>query len=699
MYLSSQYSISVNESDEEVGLLSNQKSGSFLKLNDVPTYGLYNRSDYMQRCHKRCRKLNDKNGEQLKRLLWFGGESSKSGDCCSSLFCTMIFILPLLSLILLIPNKHAASLHTKIVIISTCLAVLLLLTFWHAYSIYVIVQNKAKWLRSWFTVEVSDTTIPSPSCPVGTGGHGGRFFDIRYNLRYYDITKESISSSPVLDDEKRKELMAIFNNRNIGKARLILYKKRYLRVFANASFIGKFLADKDVKGSKLNVLHKPQSVVFSKVQKPILFHEVTSILSLALGFSVPKEIQWKGLQSGNPFNRPNAIVMFTVDSMPVDADMKVAHTNQFSVKASSESSRLEMLALSSKKSLCDHISEIYNGKSSTLSLSASEELAAAGYSDGERSQTVFWNEKQNAWVLISKKSPKGEVLFTKLQLIKEMKNIFNSDDIKYIAKKKSIVVSTKTADVSFDLERKADWMFFGELAMTHLVSKKIASKAEYITDGVPDVYMFGITGLKDLQKKYGTDSIQVRAAIKVLETFIPEVSDKFVKLYKGNILAVELTLKKNEAPEIHDTKDTRIIYDHVKKHLGQQSFDQFHKKFPELHVFEEMEQKAKKSLCQQLSGLVSKFGVEMKFKCASDNEHHKLSRRSLLSVKVDSGLGSNINLASLYHSSFPIIFNIWFWLLVVLALVVYVICLVMWYMDPGRDSIIYRMTNQRIKMD
>ena len=60
---------------------------------------------------------------------------------------------------------------------------------------------------------------------------------------------------------------------------------------------------------------------------------------------------------------------------------------------------------------------------------------------------------------------------------------------------------------------------------------------------------------------------------------------------------------------------------------------------------------------------------------------------------------SKVNLAPEYSEDYPIIFNIWLWLLVVLVLTIYVVCLVMWYMDPGRDSIIYRMTSQRIKTD
>ena len=58
-----------------------------------------------------------------------------------------------------------------------------------------------------------------------------------------------------------------------------------------------------------------------------------------------------------------------------------------------------------------------------------------------------------------------------------------------------------------------------------------------------------------------------------------------------------------------------------------------------------------------------------------------------------------VNLAPVYSADYPVIFNICLWLLVVLALALYVISLVMWYLDPGRDSIIYRMTSQRIKTD
>lgn len=39
------------------------------------------------------------------------------------------------------------------------------------------------------------------------------------------------------------------------------------------------------------------------------------------------------------------------------------------------------------------------------------------------------------------------------------------------------------------------------------------------------------------------------------------------------------------------------------------------------------------------------------------------------------------------------------WLMIALALAVIAIAYNLWNMDPGYDSIIYRMTNQKIRMD
>ncbi|XP_065056695.1 uncharacterized protein LOC135684920 [Rhopilema esculentum] len=357
-----------------------------------------------------------------------------------------------------------------------------------------------------------------------------------------------------------------------------------------------------------------------------------------------------------------------------------------------------MLSLSHQKTLSSHLSDIYDGKSYTLSISADEDLAAAGYSDGEKSQTVVWNKKENAWVMLDSKSPKGEVIYTKEQLLNEIDSIFNKDGIRYNAKKEQLVVKVKTAEVHFDLKSEADFLFFSELAVTKILLNKVAVKHDVVGDRIPDVFMIGFSSLKELQRTYGLNSPQVKAAILILEKIIPELTEKLVKAYNGNILAAQLTLKTSNQDAVSESGEHKGIYDKVKTHLGQNGIEDFYIRFQELHVANEIENHARQSLCKQMASLVSGFGGNMNFKCANEDDNRRLTRRSLL-AKMVSGDQNTIQLASLYNKNFPVIFNLWFWLMVVLFLSVYAISLVMWYMDPGRDSIIYRMTSQRVKND
>ncbi|CAB1328973.1 unnamed protein product [Coregonus sp. 'balchen'] len=73
--------------------------------------------------------------------------------------------------------------------------------------------------------------------------------------------------------------------------------------------------------------------------------------------------------------------------------------------------------------------------------------------------------------------------------------------------------------------------------------------------------------------------------------------------------------------------------------------------------------------------------------------------RSILESKQISNPGSPYNLAYKYNFNYAVIFNIVLWLMIILALAVIVISYNLWNMDPGYDSIIYRMTNQKIRLD
>ena len=57
------------------------------------------------------------------------------------------------------------------------------------------------------------------------------------------------------------------------------------------------------------------------------------------------------------------------------------------------------------------------------------------------------------------------------------------------------------------------------------------------------------------------------------------------------------------------------------------------------------------------------------------------------------------NLAAPVDPNYAVIVNIILWMSLLIVISVLAISIGIWNMDPGRDSIIYRMTSQRMKKD
>jgi len=66
---------------------------------------------------------------------------------------------------------------------------------------------------------------------------------------------------------------------------------------------------------------------------------------------------------------------------------------------------------------------------------------------------------------------------------------------------------------------------------------------------------------------------------------------------------------------------------------------------------------------------------------------------------IASSKTNEFNLATYYNEDYPVIFNIILWFMVIFGLSLLAICYAIAAMDPGRDSIIYRMTSTRMKKD
>ncbi|KAM7132988.1 dynein regulatory complex protein 9 isoform 1-T5 [Molossus nigricans] len=73
--------------------------------------------------------------------------------------------------------------------------------------------------------------------------------------------------------------------------------------------------------------------------------------------------------------------------------------------------------------------------------------------------------------------------------------------------------------------------------------------------------------------------------------------------------------------------------------------------------------------------------------------------RTILETKQEKNPPSPYNFAYKYNFEYPVVFNMVLWIMIALALAVIITSYNIWNMDPGYDSIIYRMTNQKIRMD
>ncbi|KAM7302151.1 hypothetical protein ISCGN_017668 [Ixodes scapularis] len=72
---------------------------------------------------------------------------------------------------------------------------------------------------------------------------------------------------------------------------------------------------------------------------------------------------------------------------------------------------------------------------------------------------------------------------------------------------------------------------------------------------------------------------------------------------------------------------------------------------------------------------------------------HTISQEPLMAAE------DTWNLAYPWNEDFHVAFVIIAFLVILMALSIFGISVGLWFMDPGRDSIIYRMTSQRMKKD
>ncbi|XP_018314524.1 renin receptor isoform X2 [Mycetomoellerius zeteki] len=198
-------------------------------------------------------------------------------------------------------------------------------------------------------------------------------------------------------------------------------------------------------------------------------------------------------------------------------------------------------------------------------------------------------------------------------------------------------------------EVEEDRKFIEEIQLLRAIGDNAFSAKKHDSD--TDVYWLIISTFKSLLDKHGNDSAAAEEGSKLLNDGIEHVSEGFLNLYNGKIVIAIFT---NDAWKV---RNARSVLERKRRDT------------PPAHKTKNVKSTAKGAPIS--SDINDNFFIKPEF----------------------SGR------AKTYTENYPVIFNIMLWFGVVFVFSLLAICIAIANMDPGRDSIIYRMTSNRMKKD
>ncbi|XP_063306180.1 renin receptor [Pelobates fuscus] len=329
------------------------------------------------------------------------------------------------------------------------------------------------------------------------------------------------------------------------------------------------------------VLKSPQYQIFQEGNWPVPGDRIPDVIALSMGFSVEEDLSWPGLGAGNLFQCPRATVLVTVTG-----------TNKLPLTENGISYPIENAVPYSVDSVVNSIHLLF-----------SEEMPVV-LQLAPIDERVYMVGKANT-------------VFEDLPVtLRQLRSSLEQDN--------SILASLPVNSLYRNDE--TDRLFLSELQVLQDIPALLSRHKHLAKDNAPDIYSLELTGLEEIKKRYGEDSVKFKDATQILSDALQKFADDMYSIYGGNAIVDVVTVESFETPLVRKS-------------------------------------------------------------------------RSILSSPSISNPGSPYNLAYEYNFNYSVVFNIILWLMIGLTLAVIAISYNLWNMDPGYDSIIYRMTNQKIRMD
>ncbi|XP_076173167.1 ATPase H(+)-transporting accessory protein 2 isoform X2 [Ptiloglossa arizonensis] len=250
----------------------------------------------------------------------------------------------------------------------------------------------------------------------------------------------------------------------------------------------------------------------------------------------------------------------------------------------------------------------------------------------------------------------------------------------------------ETSLKALNLRKEDDKKFLEEVQLLHAIARKAPSAIK--PDSKSDIYWLVISGLRPIFDAYGCNSTTSREALLLLNNALNVIHDAFIQAYDGQVLIVAFT---NDASKVHHVRSVT---------LGRQKRDatDMQNEHQDENKNVEDEEESNTNIYS-----TSKSDIDISTSTASSDFHDDsgVSETNQDLTNTEQNINSNTqstgqeiqNLAKNYSTNYPIIFNILLWFGVIFVFSLLAICIAITEMDPGRDSVIYRMTANRMKKD
>ncbi|XP_011139826.1 renin receptor isoform X1 [Harpegnathos saltator] len=244
---------------------------------------------------------------------------------------------------------------------------------------------------------------------------------------------------------------------------------------------------------------------------------------------------------------------------------------------------------------------------------------------------------------------------------------------------------------TLNLEIEEDRKFVEEIQLLKAIADNASSTKKHNTE--TDVYWIVVSGLKPVLDLHGNNSEAAKEACTLLDDAIDQIYQAFVSAYDGKVVIAAFT---NDASKVRNARS--VLLDRQSRAADGPRDD---KQDRQSNV--EDDEKIKNSMSSTnepntVNSTTERPGVQDDSWTTEKSD--SVNQGYMINTKTQTiGQPEFSGRAKVYSEDYPVIFNIILWFGVIFFFSLLTICIAIGDMDPGRDSIIYRMTSNRMKKD